>query len=138
MRKQATRINILLIIALLALVAPRFFHAVHAQGTAEDEIEQVWQRVQQAGAYRFSADIVQTTSPQASVANAGRESKRNRLYAEGATDTRAETLDLTVWSQGGSVLDPDAAVEVQVEGRQARARMAGGDCRGQRRSSRNR
>ena len=64
---------------------------VQAQRSPQGELDEVWARVQESGAYRFSADIVQTTTPQATVANAGRESKQDQLYLEGESDIQAET-----------------------------------------------
>ncbi len=100
---------------------------VQAQRSAKQELDEVWLRVQQSGAYRFSADIEQTTTPQATVANAGRESKQNQLYLEGENDLQAETLHLSLWSQGGSVLDPNTSLEIRVDGDQADARTQHGE-----------
>src|SRR5262245_18464831 len=52
----------------------------------------VWQRAKQAGSYRFSADIVQTTTPLARIDNVGRQSKQDRLHVKGQTSLRDRTL----------------------------------------------
>ncbi len=127
MRTSTLRIALILCGFTLCLVVPLLANSAHAQNAADTDLAAVWQRVQQSGVYRFSADITQTTRPGASVANAGRSSHENRLYLEGTTDVDSERLALTLWSGGGSVLDPDAAVEIRVEGAQAQARRAGGE-----------
>ena len=102
-------------------------NAVHASNAAEADLAAVWQSVQTSGAYRFSAEIEQTTVPGASLANAGRGSKRTLFYIEGATDLATESLHLALWSDGGSVLIPESGLEVRVTGDTAEARQQNGD-----------
>ncbi|QLQ05248.1 MAG: hypothetical protein HZY76_03470 [Anaerolineae bacterium] len=80
-----------------ALVEPRPAHRT---------VMAAWHNVQQVGAYRFTADIAQETIPLPTAGNVGRNSKTQRIYVEGTSDLHAQTLQMTLWSQGGSVLDP--------------------------------
>ena len=100
----------------------------HLWGASEETaaLDAVWARVAQSGAYRFSADIRQTSTPPATVANAGRTSQSTTLYMEGVADLPAESLQLTVWTSGGSVMDPASGVEVRVKGDTATARQGAG------------
>ncbi len=100
--------------------------SAHSNRAAEQAVDAVWQRVRQSGAYQFGAEVTQTQTPRPTVVNAGRESKSNTLYLEGDTDLNAESLKLRVWSGGGSVLAPETAVEVKVDGQTAQARKGGG------------
>src|SRR5512136_2165201 len=87
-------------------------------------LSDVWARVRDSGAYHFSADIVQTTIPKPTILNVGRTSKQDELHLDGQPRLPDKSLNLTLWSQGGSVLDPGTGVELQVEGGRAMARAA--------------
>ncbi|MDF1514164.1 MAG: thrombospondin type 3 repeat-containing protein [Anaerolineae bacterium] len=88
-----------------------------------DDIHAAWTRALDAGAYRFTADLQQTSIPQSTVRNAGRSSKIQSVYLEGEADIPARHLRLTLWSQGGSVLDEVSGVDIKVEGDRAYARQ---------------
>lgn len=94
--------------------------------TARQAVKQAWERVQEAGIYSFSADIVQRSIPTLSVANVGQRSREYAYYLEGATNLPDEQLQLKLWTQNGSVLDPDSATEIEVDGERARARQGKG------------
>ncbi|MEM7129936.1 MAG: LamG-like jellyroll fold domain-containing protein [Chloroflexota bacterium] len=94
--------------------------------TARQAMKQAWERVQDAGTYTFSADIVQRSIPTLSVANVGQRSRQYAYYLEGDTNLPDEQLRLKLWTQNGSVLDPDSATEIEVDGEQARARRGKG------------
>jgi subtilisin-like proprotein convertase family protein len=103
---------------LAALAWPQATSALEAHGIAA-----AWERARQAGVYDFSADIKQTVVPQPTVRNVGRASKGQALHLEGKTDLPQQQLHLTLWSQGGSVLNASSGVQVKVEGDQAYARQ---------------
>ncbi|MBP7962071.1 MAG: hypothetical protein KBG20_01160 [Caldilineaceae bacterium] len=54
-------------------------------------LEAAWARVRAEGAYRFTSEVTQTTSPTASVRNVGRTSRSDQLYLEGHADVDAAT-----------------------------------------------
>jgi len=85
-----------------------------------------WERAREAGSYRFAADVVQTRVPLATVGNVGRQSRQDAFYIEGQTNLPARALDLTLWSDGGSLLDARDGVEVRVEGDRALVRRGAG------------
>lgn len=103
---------------------------------AGDPIGAAWERARAAGTYRFTADIVQTSAPEASVASIGQQGKQERLRMEGRTDLPHGTMAFTLWSGGGSAADPASGIEVKVEDERAFMRQAGqpwqemGDFRG--------
>ncbi len=97
-----------------------------ATDPAQSELDAVWQRVHQSGAYRFNADVTQTTTPLATTINAGRKANRTTLYLQGETDIDAESLHLSIWTNGGSVLVPESGVEVRIDGDEAVARKGNG------------
>lgn len=84
-----------------------------------------WERVRQAGSYHFAADITQITTPLATVTNVGRTSTRNAFAMQGATDLHKETMQMRLWSEGGSVLLPGDGMEMRVEDGKAYARQGG-------------
>ncbi|MCB0162481.1 MAG: hypothetical protein KDD83_30295, partial [Caldilineaceae bacterium] len=115
MTRRTVTLSLLAALAVLAVTvaAPRLLRAGTSDARALDD---VWARVEQAGAYRFSAHVSQTLAPQANAVNAGRQPSTRGLYLEGRTDRADQTLHLTVWSEGGSVGVPASGVEFKVEG----------------------
>ncbi len=93
---------------------------------AQSAVMSAWQQVRAAGAYQFAADIEQETIPLPTAGNVGRSSKTQRIYVEGTTDLNAKTLQMALWSGGGSVLDPSAAAQVKVENDKTYARLGDG------------
>jgi uncharacterized repeat protein (TIGR01451 family) len=81
-----------------------------------------WQRLQSAETYQFAADIEQTRFPVATVGNVGQQSEQETMHIEGAVQRPAQQMTLTLWSQGGNVLDPDNGIAIKVEGERAYAR----------------
>ena len=86
---------------------------------AAADLHTVWQQAQQAGRYRFNADITQRTIPLPSLANVGRASKDTRMHLEGDNNLPEQRMELSIWNQGGSLLDPSSALRIQVDGGQA-------------------
>ncbi|MBE2233503.1 MAG: DUF11 domain-containing protein, partial [Anaerolinea sp.] len=128
-RRRLTAALLVVSLALLALtlgggLAAR---AVAGPQPASGAVMAAWRGVQQAGAYRFTADIQQEMIPLATAGNVGRSSTVQRLYMEGDADLRAETLTLALWSQGGSVLDPASAAQVRVDQDRTYVRQGAGE-----------
>ena len=92
-------------------------------------LSSAWSRAADAGAYGFVTDIRQEIVPQSTVRNVGHESKEQSLHLEGDTNLPEREMSLTLWSQGGSVLDAASGVEIRVEGDRAYARAGGQDWR---------
>ncbi|MFZ0547188.1 MAG: LamG-like jellyroll fold domain-containing protein, partial [Candidatus Promineifilaceae bacterium] len=90
---------------------------------AADAVQSAWERVRQGGVYDFSADVTQYTIPLPSVTNVGRGGKETSFYLEGSTNLPDEQMNLRLWSQGGSVLQPGTAVEIKTDGDTVLARQ---------------
>ncbi|RLC61374.1 MAG: hypothetical protein DRI48_10840, partial [Chloroflexi bacterium] len=124
---RLTPLNLLFLttglLLLLALVWPQ----VTGTARGSDTVASAWQRAREAGVYRFSADIRQTTVPLPTVRNVGRASKTQTVHLEGETNIPNSQLHLTLWSQGGSVLTGAGGVEIKVEGDRAYARQGAQD-----------
>jgi uncharacterized repeat protein (TIGR01451 family) len=95
--------------------------------TPDGTVEQIWQRVRAAGAYDFTADIIQDVVPVASITNVGRTSERQELRIEGSTNLRTQELAMTLWSQGGNVLDSASGLQLKTTDGRLLARRAGSD-----------
>ncbi len=95
--------------------------------SAKDRLERAWNLARDSGSYRFTATVRQQTVPQASPANVGRQSRQDQLYLDGRTNLEASQLEMTLWQQGGTILDPDTGVQVRIEGDQAYTRQGQGD-----------
>ena len=93
---------------------------------APDPVAAAWQRVQQRGAYRFDSDVVQTTTPSASVANIGRSSREQRLHLAGQHDLRSNSTQMRLWTAGGSVLQAESGIEARVVNGTAQLRRGDG------------
>lgn len=100
--------------------------SVPLASSPERAVRAAWQRAQEAGAYRFTTRIVQTTHPAPSIANAGRSSRVETLFLDGDADLPAQTLLMRLWQDGGSITNPANAVEIRIEGEQAYGRASGG------------
>ncbi len=120
--KRLRSLNLLWGILGVLILATLIYPAI-ASSDEQGSIEAAWQRAREAGSYRFAADVVQTTVPLPTVTNVGRQSKRDALRIEGQTNLPDQTMRLTLWSQGGSVLNAESGVEVRVEGDRAFARQ---------------
>jgi hypothetical protein len=83
--------------------------------TAPDPVTAAWEKARAAGSYHFTSDVVQKIIPVASLTNVGRSSRSDALYLEGQNDLRAQTMELTLWSQGGSALNADSGVSLRTE-----------------------
>ncbi|MCZ7568703.1 MAG: hypothetical protein M5U01_08940 [Ardenticatenaceae bacterium] len=91
-----------------------------------DEVQAAWRRAQQAGAYRFATEIVQTTYPAPRLTSVGRSSRVDTLYIEGETNLPEGTMQLVLWQDGGSRLNPRDGVEIRIEGDRAYGRTPPG------------
>ncbi len=110
-RRAALTFGLLVLAVSLSVV---YFGVGGGVATAESELVAAWRNVQIAGRYEFSADVTQKTIPLPSVTNVGRGSSQQRIYMEGSNQIQEETLQLAMWSNGGSVLQPDTAYQVEV------------------------
>ncbi len=113
------------IILSLILVFNTSSQAAPAPSPAQ-ELQNAWRRAQEAGAYHFATEIVQTTYPAPALVNVGRSSRQDTLHIEGQTNVPDRTLVMTLWKGGGSVLTRRDGVEVRVEGDRAYGRPIGG------------
>ena len=86
-----------------------------------------WQEAQARGAYHFDSDVTQITTPLATLTNIGRTSHQTDLHLQGETDLHAAALNLRLWSQAGSVTNPDQALEVRVADGKTMARQGDGE-----------
>ena len=142
---QSLRLRALLVsLALIALVPlafiyfalPNFFHFDLAalpdlshwtKPDARSQVQAAWARARTSGAYHFTADIVQTTIPLTNISNLGRTSKQQSFHLEGSTNLPQQSLQLAMWSNGGSVADPNIATQIKVEGDKAYTRRGAED-----------
>ncbi len=104
----------------------RLLPSVSASSSPEHEVQAAWRRAQQAGAYHYTTDIVQTTYPAPALVNVGRSSRKETLHIEGQTNLPEHTLLMTLWKEGGSLLNPRDGIEMRVEGDRAYGRAIGG------------
>jgi len=114
--------SLLFILVCLLLLALLVYPTV-VTSAERSGIEAAWERAREAGSYHFTADIRQTVVPKPTVLNVGRTSKEQTFHLEGETNLPDRQLHLTLWSQGGSVLDASSGVEVRVDGDRAYARQ---------------
>ncbi len=100
--------------SLLMLVASRLMFAVYAGCRGARRRPDGLSNARAAGGYSFRADITQRVVPLASPLNVGRTSRDYQYHIEGKTDLAANQLELSLWDQGGSVLDPSGAAQLKV------------------------
>jgi len=103
--------------SVLILPAARLAYAV-ATPSAPDQTSAVtaaWEKARAAGGYHFTSDVTQVTLPVATLTNVGRTSRTEKLFLEGQNDLRGEKLALTLWSEGGSVLQAESGLRMRTE-----------------------
>ena len=81
-----------------------------------DPVTAAWEKAKAAGSYNFTSDVTQKSIPVATITNVGRSSHSETFYLEGQNDLRAQTLELTLWSGGGSALNAESGVSLRTEG----------------------
>jgi hypothetical protein len=118
----ALALLILLTVASLPFVQHRALSAVQT-----DPVTAAWEKARAAGSYRFASTITQKTIPIATIANVGRASRSDDLYLEGQTDLRANVMDLSLWSEGGSILDSQSSISVRMENGRTLVRRGAGE-----------
>lgn len=102
------------VFALLACITLALLGIVVVVQAQASPVTAAWQRARAAGAYHFGSDVVQVTTPSATITNAGRKSREDRLRLEGETDLRARSMELRLWTGAGSVQLPASAAAVRV------------------------
>jgi hypothetical protein len=115
-----------------ALVAGYFFSDINAPLSAnifsspeERAVKAAWSRAEYSGVFDYTSDIVQTSKPRPSMANVGKSSREDTLHIEGRTNRFDQTMQIKLWTQGGSVANSADAIEIEVHGDQVRGRRAG-------------
>ncbi|MCX6047416.1 MAG: hypothetical protein NT075_20110, partial [Chloroflexi bacterium] len=97
----------------------------HAQAATTNPVIAAWEQARARGAYHFTSDLTQTTTPLAILNNVGRSSRQTDLHLEGDSDVRAATMNLRLWTQEGSVSQPNSGVEVRVRDGKTQIRQSG-------------
>ena len=90
-RPSARGLGLTLLLCALAMVL--VLHPTTTFSAAPPGIRDAWERARRAGAYHFSADIVQTAIPLPTVTNVGRQSRQDSLHVEGR-----QTLPVRPWT----------------------------------------
>jgi hypothetical protein len=67
------------------------------------------------------------TLPLATLTNVGRASRTEKLYLEVQNDLKAAKMELTLWSDGGSVLNAASGISIRSEGGKSFARRGEGE-----------
>ena len=112
----------LLVLSLLTIAV------VRAQSEPnEQKLHNAWQLAQQAGRYRFTSQVKQTTLPAARRTNVGSTVKESHLTVQGEIDRRAQLLHLSLWDNLAAAFDPKQALEVIIDKGESKGRVAGGE-----------
>jgi hypothetical protein len=120
-------VTALLCMLILMLYAYPVVTTSAQQGADTEAVATAWEQARQSGSYRYNADIVQTTTPKATVTNVGRTSSQTALYLEGESDLVAKAMTMRLWSEAGNVQDPSTATEIRIENDRALARQNAGE-----------
>lgn len=86
-----------------------------SQLTNPDPVTAAWEKAKAAGSYHFTSDVLQKSIPVANITNVGRTSRTDALHMEGQNDLRNQTLELTLWNQGGSVINAASGISLRSE-----------------------
>jgi subtilisin-like proprotein convertase family protein len=99
--------------------------SVAADPAAGSVVQRAWQMAQEVGTYDYAIDIVQTSWPLPILENVGTTSSEERVYIEGQIDLPADTMEMKLWSDGGSAQTGQDSLELRVVGDQAFGRVGG-------------
>ncbi len=114
--------RILLPLSILLLLTG--LHVLSSRADTPDAIvADVWRNTQRAGSYAFDAEITQYTIPVATASNIGKSAERNDIRLVGSADLAHAGLNLTLFSQGGSLLDQASGIEFKLEDGRSFARL---------------
>ncbi|MEZ4673457.1 MAG: hypothetical protein R2932_04345 [Caldilineaceae bacterium] len=116
----------IVVLALTLLVATGQVPAQNAIANT-DPVTAAWEKARDAIAYEFSSDVTQVSVPTATVANAGRTSQTHKVHLEGNSNLREQSLELQLWSQGGSVTQDADAIGIRIEQGQTYSRRGVGE-----------
>ncbi len=97
------------------------------QRSDTDAVMDAWKQARSLGSYHFSAEIRQTTIPLPTVSNVGRSSVQDDVYLEGENDPHTQSMHMTLWDHGGSVLASGSGTELRLDGEHALVRRGDGE-----------
>ena len=116
----------LLFAMLAATLAPPLALADPPSPSPKRAVQRAWQAAQRLGDYHFTSEVAQTTFPAPSLANFGRSSRQETFYLEGDVNLPARAMTMRLWGAGGSLADPNTAMELRLEGDHGFIRQPGG------------
>lgn len=125
-RTRKTRIALSLSLLLTLTVCAAGLIRNQAQ-SPEQILRDGWTLAEQAGRYRFTSQVTQTTLPAPRGANVGQIAHEDELIAQGNVDRRANNIQLLLWDNVASASDPKQALEVSITDGQARGRVKGSE-----------
>jgi hypothetical protein len=96
--QRATTIVLAILLAVVLAIAVLATGMRSSASESTNPLVAAWDAGRSTGSYHFRSDVVQTTTPSATVANAGRTSESQTLFMEGDSDVTATAMELTVWS----------------------------------------
>ncbi|MFN8487403.1 MAG: LamG-like jellyroll fold domain-containing protein [Caldilineaceae bacterium] len=108
--------------AAFALRSPMLANAVQT-----DPVTAAWEKARAAGSYQFTSDVTQLTIPTAKITNVGRSSRTEQLHLEGQSDLRQRSMEMQLWSDGGSVLQHSSGLGIKISNGKTFVRQAQGD-----------
>ncbi|WP_322814048.1 LamG-like jellyroll fold domain-containing protein [Chloroflexus sp.] len=94
---------------------------------APDSLRAAWQRAISTNTYQFSVSATVLTDPQPSPLTVGQAPERQEIFLKGQTDLKADTTELSLWSQGGTVADGEGSITIRITEGQTWVRQAGGE-----------
>ena len=115
-------ITLLLFFALMALG----WRTVASQAQSANPVIAAWELAKERGSYHFDSDVLQTTTPLATLSNVGRSSRKDELHLAGETNLTDKSMLLHLWARGGGVYEANSGLEVKVENGKTLVRQAGG------------
>ncbi len=103
------------LVAIGLLSIPWLMHPLFARSAANQPMTEAWEKARAAGSYNFTSDVTQVTIPVATLGNVGRTNRTEKFYLEGQTDLTSESMEMTLWGQGGNVLQAASGLSIRTE-----------------------
>ncbi len=93
----------------------------------QDQVRDAWERALKMGSYRYTTEIVQTTSPLPMVVNTGHGYRQEAFHLDGEIHLHDQTMQIRLEKDGGSFLGEASGFEIKVERGIAQGRTIGGE-----------
>lgn len=124
--KRCRRYSAIFALSVACVIAFAWIFTIGQQPiSAEKNVQDSWNLMQEVGQYDFSATIEQVTYPAPALANVGRSSTKEIYQVSGQADLHNNAMNVRLFQNKGSLLNPGDGVEIRVQNDLVSGRLIG-------------